>query len=804
MRPLPARDLRCSAVRRLKLLLLAGALPLTSLAQTKPPIPLEAFPLAAVQLLESPFLAAQQTDKAYLLALDPDRLLAPYLLDAGLPTKAERYPNWENTGLDGHIGGHYLSALALMYAATGDQQVQQRLTYMVEQLARCQRQNGNGYVGGVPGGQAMWAQIKAGNIQVGGFELNKKWVPLYNLHKTNAGLRDAYLYAGSAPARTVLIGLTDWMLDLTAGLTDAQVQQLLISEHGGLNEVFADVAQLTHDPKYLRLAQRFSQRKTLDPLLAGKDVLTGQHANTQIPKVIGFKRVAEVGGDTSWARAANFFWQTVVHHRTVSIGGNSVSEHFNPVNNFTSMLEGREGPETCNTYNMLKLSKQLYLTSGSTGYLDYYERAMYNHILSSQHPGPEGGFVYFTPIRPQHYRVYSQPQESFWCCVGSGLENHGKYGELVYARRGTSELLVNLFLPSRLRWPEAGLSLEQTTRFPYEEQSTLRLTLRKPRQLALRIRRPVWVRPAEFKLTVNGQPVPADTMAQAGYATISRKWRTGDVLTVALPQHTQAEYLPDHSPWVSFVRGPIVLAARTDTTGLRGLRADASRMGHVARGPLMPIENTPVLVASSAAELTAGLQPVPGKPLTFTVASLADGGQPRNTELVPFYQIHDARYTLYWPVATPTELAARQEALRREDAARRALAARTVDQVSPGEQQPESDHAYEGEQSNAGNFRERHWRDAAHWFSYRLQNPKREAKTLRLTYFGGDKSRHFTILVNGQPLTDVTLDGSRGNDFYEADYELPEAVRKATALTVKFAAAAGSTAGGIYDVRLLK
>jgi DUF1680 family protein len=796
--------MRYSSVRRPQLLLLAGLLPLAGLAQQRTTAPLQEFPLSAVKLLDSPFLAAQQTDKAYIMALDPDRLLAPFLIDAGLPTKAKRYPNWEDTGLDGHVGGHYLSALALMYAATGDAQVQQRLTYMVEQLARCQRQNGNGYVGGIPGGREMWAQLKAGTVQAGGFELGKKWVPLYNLHKTYAGLRDAYVYAGNAQARQVLIGLTDWMVDLSSGLTDAQIQQMLRSEHGGLTEVFADVAQLTHDPRYLKLAQRFSQRTTLDPLLAGKDVLTGQHANTQIPKVIGFKRIAEVGGDTSWARAATFFWQTVVHNRTVSIGGNSVSEHFNPVNNFKPMLESREGPETCNTYNMLKLSKQLYLSSGATSYLDYYERATYNHILSSQHPGPEGGFVYFTPIRPQHYRVYSSPQESFWCCVGSGLENHGKYGELVYAHRGANDLLVNLFVPSRLTWPEAGVSAEQTTRLPYEEQSTLRLTLKKPRQLALRVRRPAWVRPTEFKLLLNGQPVPADTTAQAGYATISRKWRTGDVLTVALPQHTQVEYLPDHSPWVSFVRGPVVLAARTDTTGLTGLRADASRMGHVAHGPLMPIENTPVLVASSAAELVAGLQPVPGRPLTFSVASLAEAGQSSQTELVPFYQVHDARYTLYWPVATAAELAARKETLRREDAIRRALAARTVDQVSPGEQQPESDHAYEGEQSNAGTFRERHWRDAAHWFSYRLQNPKREAKTLRLTYFGGDKNRYFTILVNGKPLTEVKLDGDRGQDFFEADYELPEAARKATNLTVKFAAAAGSTAGGIYDVRLLK
>jgi len=786
----------------LLLLAFSTLLPLVGRSQS---VPLQSFPLSAVQVLESPFLTAQQTDKAYIMALDPDRLLAPFLLDAGLPTKAERYGSWENTGLDGHMGGHYLSALALMYAATGDQQVQQRLTYMIEQLNRCQQQNGNGYVGGIPGGQAMWQQIKAGHIEVGGFELNKKWVPLYNLHKTYAGLRDAYLYAGNEQAKTMLIRLTDWCLDLTAGLSDAQVQQLLISEHGGLNEVFADVAALTHDPKYLKLAQRFSQRKTLDPLLASQDVLTGQHANTQIPKVIGFERVAEVGGDSSWARAAAFFWQTVVKNRTISIGGNSVSEHFNPVNNFTSMLESKEGPETCNTYNMLKLSKQLYLTSASTAYLDYYERALYNHILSSQHP-VQGGFVYFTPIRPQHYRVYSQPQESFWCCVGSGLENHGKYGELVYAHRAEQELLVNLFLPSQLTWAAAGLTLRQTTRFPYEEKTTLQLTLKKPRSFALSIRRPVWVAPAQFQVLVNGRTATLSPTSE-GYVSIRRKWRSGDVVTVALPMQTQAEYLPDHSPWVSFVHGPIVLAARTDTTDLVGLQAGGSRMGHVAQGPLYPIEQAPLLVASSNADLLQGLKPVAGKPLTYSAASLIDADKYRQVELVPFYQIHDARYMLYWPVATPQELVARKAALQRTDAARRALAARTVDQVSPGEQQPESDHGFAGEQTQAGTFRDRHWRHTTHWFSYNLRNPKHEARVLRLTYFGGDTNRRFTILVNGQPLTDVVLDGSHGDSFYEVEYKLPESLRTGTAATmlnVRFAAAPGSTAGGIYDILLLK
>ena len=790
-------------MHRFSILAAACLLPVPSLGQ---PAPLQRFSAGAVQLLPGPFQQAQQTDKAYLLALDPDRLLVPYRLEAGLPSKAERYGNWENTGLDGHIGGHYLSALALMYAATHDAQVQQRLTYMVEELNRCQQQNADGYLGGVPGGRAMWQQVKAGQIKANSFGLNQKWVPLYNLHKTYAGLRDAYLIGGNAQARTMLIRLSDWCLDLTANLSDAQIQDMLRSEHGGLNEVFADVAQLTGDQKYLKLAQRFSHQAVLTPLLARQDVLNGMHANTQIPKVIGFERIAEVGGDPAWRGAAEFFWQTVVEHRTVSIGGNSVSEHFNPAGNFTSMLEGVEGPETCNTYNMLKLTQQLYLTSGAPRYLDFYERAMYNHILSSQHPGPTGGFVYFTPMRPRHYRVYSQPQEGFWCCVGSGLENHAKYGELVYAHRNAQELLVNLFVPSRLSWPEQGLTLTQQTTFPQEERSQLHLTLKKPRTFALSIRQPGWLPAGQLAVQVNGKPVqPAATTP--GYLTLTRKWRTGDVVTLALPMHTTAEALPDGSPWVSFVHGPLVLAAATDTTDLRGLRADGQRMAHVPNGPLYPLEEAPVLVTSTPKDVATSIKPVAGQPLTFTAAGLSGPARYQNLRLVPFYQIHDARYMVYWPVTTPEGLAARTEEIRRRDAEKRALEARTIDQVTPGEQQPESDHGFRGEQTENGLHRNRHWRHAAGWFSYQLRNPERAARTLRVTYSGGDRGRQFTILVNGAPLTQVTLTGNPEGNFYDVEYPLPEALRRAPAapsLTVKFEAAPGSTAGGVYDVRLLR
>ena len=338
----------------------------TSLAKAQNAPQVSYFPLQNVKLLDSPFLQAQQTDLHYILALNPDRLLAPFLREAGLTPKAPSYTNWENTGLDGHIGGHYISALSMMYAATGDTAVYNRLNYMLDELHRAQQAVGTGFIGGTPGSLQLWKEIKTGNIRAGGFDLNGKWVPLYNIHKTYAGLRDAYLYAGSELARQMLIDFTDWMIDITSGLSDEQMQDMLRSEHGGLNETFADVAEITGDKKYLELARRFSHKIILDPLIKDEDRLTGMHANTQIPKVIGYKRVAELSQNdkdwnhaAEWDHAARFFWNTVVNHRSVCIGGNSVREHFHPTDNFTSMLNDVQGPETCNTYNMLRLTKML-------------------------------------------------------------------------------------------------------------------------------------------------------------------------------------------------------------------------------------------------------------------------------------------------------------------------------------------------------------------------------------------------------------------------------------------------------------
>jgi DUF1680 family protein len=767
------------------------------------------FPLRDVRLGPSPFLDAQTTDLNYLMAMEPDRLLAPFLREAGLEPKKSSYGNWESTGLDGHMGGHYLSALALMYASTGDAGVKERLDYFVAELKRAQQANGDGYLGGIPGGRAAWRDVAAGKLHADNFSVNKKWVPWYNLHKTYAGLRDAYRYAGNEDARTMLIALSDWALRLTRHLSDEQMRTMLKSEHGGMNEVLADVYQMTGQQQYLDLALKFSDQRILQPLEKSQDKLTGLHANTQIPKVIGFKRIADLSGDRDMEHAAEYFWQTVVEHRTVAIGGNSVKEHFHDDKDFSPMVNEVEGPETCNTYNMLKLTEMLFLSQEKASFADYYERALYNHILASQRPGT-GGFVYFTPMRPNHYRVYSQVDQGMWCCVGSGIESHAKYGEFIYARdavNGKDALFVNLFIPSTLQWREKGVKITQANSFP--DQAGTRITVDEVADNArftMKIRYPAWVAAGKLAVKVNGRAIKVD--AQPGsYVSVERAWRKGDRVDVSLPMTTRLEQMPDKSNFYAVLHGPIVLAAKTNPFPNEHLNflADDSRMGHVAKGQVCPLEAAPTFVSDSR-DFMKRFKPVPGKPLTFTAPGLVQGGGGSSTEFIPFFRLHDARYVVYWPQSTPDDYARMREESAAKEAERLALDAQTIDQVAPGEQQPESDHFFKGEGADAGVNGGRHWRHATKWFSYQLNDPKRETRVLRLTFARVDGGRQFDIVVNGQRIAEVELPINEAQEFYTRNYAIPAALVQAATgkLEVKFVAKEGSVAGGVYDLRLLR
>ncbi|WP_206099667.1 beta-L-arabinofuranosidase domain-containing protein [Rheinheimera riviphila] len=787
------------------------------------------FPLQQVKLTTGPFADAQQLNVQYLLALEPDRLLAPYLREAGLATKAEPYGNWESSGLDGHIGGHYLSALSLAVAATGDAELHRRLRYMLSELRRAQLQMSTdpqlkGYLGGVPQSRKLWAQIQQGDIRAELFSLNQAWVPLYNLHKVFAGLHDAYQFGGEPLAKTMLLDYGDWLKRLVSKLTPAQIQQMLIAEPGGINESLVDVYQLSGDQAYLELAKQFSQQSLLEPLLKQQDKLNGLHANTQIPKVIGFWRVGQAGGNgvgnSDWQQAADFFWRTVTEKRTVAIGGNSVREHFHDAADFQPMVEDAEGPETCNSYNMLKLSKLLFSQSGDVKYLNYYERTSYNHILSSQHP-KHGGLVYFTSMRPGHYRTYSSVQDSMWCCVGSGIENHSKYAELIYARDG-DELLLNLFIPSTLDWPERGLQLQLATEFPDANGVTLRVTKAAASLQTLSIREPDWLQGQPLQLLLNGKPLTV-TRSRPGYLSVTQPFSAGDEIQFELKPQLTLEPLPgrtaEQHQYVAALYGPVVLASAVQPLGKETLQfvAGDGRMGHIADGPQCPPEAAPLLVGESA-EFLAGLQRVPGVPLAFSVNAPVKNPGAQPLTLMPFFRLHDSRYQLYWQQMTKAEYPGFIEKAQQQQQAAAKLTALTLDQINPGEQQPEVEHQYQGEQSRAGMHLGRHWRDSTAWFGYQLADVAPVAngsplRVLRVDYFAGDVGRSFSIWLNGKKLADVSLPVSQqlrqpgSADFYSVDYLIPPEVLALSSNgkhQLKFVADPGSVAGGIYGIRLMR
>lgn len=620
-----------------------------STTKTGRTVPLGAreFPLSAVKLDDRLFRRAMETDRAYLLRLDPDRLLAGFRREARLPKKAEPYGGWETIpergrySLAGQALGHYLSALSLMASATGDKACRRRVEYIVGELSACQKAASTGILCAFPESKHIFAEIAAGQIKSDHlFNLNGGYVPLYVTHKVMAGLRDAWFLLGHREAREVLIRMADWLSTVVKDLTDAQIREMLETEHGGIMEVVADVYAITGDARYLALAKRLNHQSLFEPMTRGEDVLSGLHANAQIPKVIGMERIYQLTGDPAFGRAARFFWDNVVHTRSFVIGGHGAHEFFFAQDAFpTEGVTSTTGPETCNTYNMIKLSRQLWLARPSATVADFIERALYNHILPSQEPD-RGGFVYFTSMRPGHYRTYSSDTEDFWCCTDTGMESHAKYGQFIYAHTG-DRLWVDLLIASELDWAEKGLKLRLDTRFPEEGQATLTFRAEKPRELEIAVRCPAWLKPGTMGLAVNGSTEPV--AAQPGaYAVVKRTWKTGDRLEVEWPLALRTEMLPRSKEWVAVLWGPVVLAGELGTAGLEGL--DFSGTHNYVATEEVPVETVPVFIGS-AEDVIAKLKPVPGQPLAFHSEGLA---RPTEVSLAPFYRVHRQRYAVYW------------------------------------------------------------------------------------------------------------------------------------------------------------
>ena len=762
------------------------------------------FPIGDVILLDGPLKKACDLNIKTLLQYDCDRLLAPYLKEAGLTPKAKSYPNWD--GLDGHVGGHYLTAMAIN-AALGDKTCLERMNYFISELQACADANaknhpewGKGYVGGVPNSDRIWTNYKKGDFGA----YSGAWVPFYNIHKMYAGLRDAWVYCGNEQAKKLFLGFCDWAIDLTAGLSDAQVEQTLHTEHGGMNEVLADAYAITGDKKYLDVAKRFSHRRLLVPLSQRQDCLDNMHANTQVPKVVGFERIAELSGDETYHNASIYFWDIVTGERSLAFGGNSRREHFPSKEACMDFINDIDGPETCNTNNMLKLTEELHRRNPEARFADFYELATFNHILSSQHP-EHGGYVYFTPARPRHYRNYSAPNEAMWCCVGTGMENHGKYGQFVYTHVGDA-LYVNLFVASELNWKEKGLVLRQETGFPYAETSRITVANGKG-EFPLLVRYPGWVKPGQFEVKVNGQPVKIVT-GPSSYVTIDRKWKKGDVIDITFPMYNSVRYLPNVPQYIALMHGPIMLAAKTGTEDLAHLIADDSRFGQYDGGKKLPINEAPILVNNNLEDIANQLQPIAGKPLHFTLSTKMENAI--RSEIQPFFEIHDSRYMMYWLALSEDSYKGYLDGLAKAEQERQALEARTVDKVQPGEQQPEADHFMETDRSQVGNTNDVFFRDASngHYFSYLMQTGGQTDLSLRLKYWGvGEwKSHEFDIFVDDVLVKEVNNTGKyRVSEFKYETYPVPEELLKGKKqVRVKFVAKPRKQIGEIYEVRLVK
>lgn len=760
------------------------------------------FPLSQVKLLDGPFKHACDLNTQVLLSYDPDRFLSSFLKEAGLTPKKPAYGNWESSGLDGHIGGHYLSALAITYAATGNQECRTRLVYMLAELKKCQIANGNGYIGGIPNGKPLWTEISKGNTAV----IWKYWVPWYNMHKTYAGLRDAWLYGGNEDAKGMFLELCDWGVRLLEGVDDQSMEAMLANEFGGMNEVYADAYAMTGKQEYLQVAKRFSHKRILDSMAKRTDNLDNMHANTQVPKAVGYARVAELTNDSIYKTAARFFWETVVHNRSLSLGGNSRREHFPEAHDCKSYMDEREGPETCNTNNMLKLTEDLFRLQPSAQLADYYERATFNHILSSQHP-EHGGYVYFTPARPSHYRVYSAPNSAMWCCVGTGMENHGKYGEFIYTHSNDA-LYVNLFIASELNWPEKDFNLVQNTTFPYGEASKLTVRVKAPVKLKLLIRYPSWVRNGGMHVTCNGVDY-AKSSVPASYVEIDRTWNDGDVVEIQTPMMISIEELPNMPEAISILKGPILLAAKTNSNDMPGLIADDGRWSHIASGPLVSLFDTPFLIGSRDQILSKlnSLQPIDGKPFNYSMSDLFTQEKFKTLTLQPFYQLHDSRYMMYWMSMTEHDFDQYQKARKLAETKKLMLDKRTVDVVKPGEQQPEADHQMKTENSSRGVYQGEAWRNADKngFFQYTMKTSNEKNLTLMVRVWGNEKSK-LKVSIDGLLLIDENLSGKwNKNEFVNIEYRIPsKLLRSKETVTVRCFSDSDQKTASVYQIRLLK
>jgi uncharacterized protein len=767
--------------------LLTGACALAGAAE-QPKIKAVPFELNQVQLLDSPFKHAQELDARYMLSLDADRLLHVFRVNAGLPSTAEPLGGWESPDceLRGHFVGHYLSGCSLMYKTTGDERFKQRVDYIVAELAKCQEKIGTGYLSAFP--PSLFDRLEAGK---------PVWAPYYTIHKIMAGLLDANQLCGNKQALDVDNAMAAYFKSRIDKLDDQQMAVVMRNEFGGMMEVLANLSAVTGNADQLALAKRFDHHAVFDPLAKRQDKLSGLHVNTQIPKMIGAARIYELTGEERYHTVPDYFWTEVTEHRSFVTGSNSFGEMFQKLGVEANDLVPNTA-ETCNIYNMLKLTRHLFEWNPSALYADYYERALYNHILASIDPD-SGMTMYYLSLKPGHFKVYGTPTDSFWCCNGTGVENHAKYGDSIYFHNDNS-LWLNLFIPSELTWKEKGIVLRQETTFPKQDTTTLAFKAAQPTKLTLQVRVPYWATNG-IGVKINGEEQRyAQSPAPQSYLPLDRTWNDGDKVEITLPMNLHLYHAIDDPSSVAIMYGPIVLAGELGRENFP--KSDQARGQSDLSGDHVP--RVPRLV-SDTDDLNSWIKPVPGEDLAFATVN---AGKPNDVNLIPLYALHHQRYTVYWKLLTTQQYAELAQKREQEDAAKKAEAARVVDAVDFGSEHGTNQHNAEGETAGVGQFMDRYWRHATGggWFGWQLKTIPDVPQVVRCTYWGSDAGgREFDILIDGHKIATQTLDNNKPGEFFNVDYAIPQELLKGKeSVFVRFQAHEHKTAGGVFGCAIVK
>lgn len=775
-------------VRGAAVLAAAGTSPVIARAGAVKGVPssVKPLPLSAVRLLPSDFATAVEVNRGYLLSLSADRLLHNFMKYAGLPPKGEIYGGWESDTLAGHTLGHYLSALVCMYEQIGDVACKQRADYIVDELARAQAARGTGYVGAlgrklkdgtIVDGEQIFPEVMRGEIHSSGFDLNGSWSPLYTVHKVMAGLLDVNAAWGNPTALKVATGLAEYFAKVFAALSDAQMEEMLHTEYGGLNESFAELSAQTGDKRWLEISQRIYDHRVLDPLEAGQDKLANLHANTQVPKLIGLARIHELTGKPAPGDGASFFWKAVTQHHSYVIGGNADREYFSAPDTIAAHIT-EQTCEHCNTYNMLKLTRHLYSWSPDGAYFDYYERAHLNHVMAAQNPAT-GGFTYMTPLMTGSRRGYSTPKrDAFWCCVGTGMESHAKHGESIFWE-GNGTLLVNLYIPAEATWTARDAKVKLETKYPMQPESRLTLTsLRKPGRFAVALRVPGWAK-GSATVAVNGKTV-TPTVSK-GYALIDRKWKPGDTVTITLPLELRLEATPGDESTVAVLRGPMVMAADLGPTSQKWDSPDPAMVGEDLLGSFKPAAQT--------------------ERVSYETRGVI---RPADLTFVPFYSQYERRSAVYFKRFSEDQWKVEQATFLAEQEHLKDIAARSVDVMHLGEMQPERDHNLVSRTSYPVVYRGRQGRDAraGGYFEFTMKT-KPGPLVLMATYWGDERGNTFDILVDDVMLASQQLKNNKPGKFFEVEYPVPEALTRGKAsIRVKFVPHGRSTAGPVFGVTL--